>query len=145
MTQDRFDQRWLASAAHGLSEHIGPMGRIIVKQVAETAVDAADLLDRLAAEIDDPEGRRRFLTQLGPPPGDGEPMLGPGTQPAAHEFDDELLARAERDLAGAIGPIAGILVRRAAGRAKNAQELYRMLALEIDDQTERNQFLLRDR
>lgn len=145
MTQDRFDPRWLASAAQGLSAHIGPMGRIVVKQAAASAVDAADLLDRLAAEIEDPAGRAKFLAQLGLPPGHDEPTLGPSAPPVSRQFDDELLARVERDLAGAIGPIARILVRRAAGSAKNPQELYRLLALEIDDQTERNKFLLRDR
>jgi hypothetical protein len=44
-------------------------------------------------------------------------------------------------LANYIGPIAEVVVRRAAGRSSSMQELGRMVAEEIETPSERNRFL----
>ncbi len=53
-------------------------------------------------------------------------------RPAAG-FDDAVLALAERRLARHVGPIARVMVRRAAGRCGSVSELYAALAEGIDD------------
>ena len=51
--------------------------------------------------------------------------------------------RVSRELALSIGPIAGIVVRRAASRCSSVEELYLKVAEEIDSRDEREKFLRR--
>jgi len=44
-----------------LAQRVGPIARVLVEREAGVAADLADLERRLAAEIDSPEDRRRFL------------------------------------------------------------------------------------
>lgn len=55
--------------------------------------------------------------------------------------DSALIASAERELARFVGPIAHILVERAAARAASADGLYHLLALHIEREQDRQQFL----
>ena len=56
-------------------------------------------------------------------------------------FDDETLRRAETSLAQYIGAVAKVVVKRAAGKARDEGELYLLLADEIDDKTEKRKFI----
>ena len=64
--------------------------------------------------------------------------------PAAHDvrFDTAALQRIERLLAGYIGPLAPHLVRAAARRCPDVEELVAHLATELDTETERREFTL---
>ncbi len=57
------------------------------------------------------------------------------------DHKSEILASASRDLAQRIGPIAGILVERAAARAGSTEDLYNLLTLHIRDEDDRMRFL----
>ena len=61
-------------------------------------------------------------------------------KPAVH-WAPALLARAEQRLTEHVGPIARLLVSKAAGAAGNEAELYASLALAIPDAAERANFL----
>lgn len=70
------------------------------------------------------------------------PPAAPVTPPkAAVEFPDALLASLEHRLAVHVGPLARVLVRRAAGRAGSQEDLIRLLAAEVPDDQERFTFL----
>jgi TonB family protein len=56
-------------------------------------------------------------------------------------FDPSLLERLSRELAVYIGPIAGIVVKRAVPYCSSVEELYKKVADEIDSQEERDKFL----
>ncbi len=62
-----------------------------------------------------------------------------GAEASAHSSAD--LERASKDLATYIGPIAHILVRRAAPESRSLNELYQTLAQEISSASKREQFL----
>lgn len=68
--------------------------------------------------------------------GQAAPEIG-----GAGALDDELLARAEALLAEAVGPIARVLVRKAAKKSRNAVELGEHLARDIQAPRERERFL----
>ena len=57
----RVDAATLATAQQALTQAIGPIARVLVRQTAPLAQDAADLYRRLAERIDDADARRRFL------------------------------------------------------------------------------------
>jgi len=53
----------------------------------------------------------------------------------------EVLQRAEQRLAEHIGPVAGVMVKRAARQARDEAELYLLLADEIEDKDEKKAFI----
>jgi hypothetical protein len=53
----------------------------------------------------------------------------------------EVLKRAEQRLAQYIGPVAGVVVKRAATKARDEAELYLLLADEIEDKDEKKAFV----
>jgi hypothetical protein len=65
------------------------------------------------------------------------------TQVAATRFPLEILERAERRLAEHIGAVARVVVKRVAMKARDQEELYLLLADEIENKDGRNAFLRR--
>ncbi len=56
-------------------------------------------------------------------------------------WDDVVLTTAEKELARYVGPLAKLLVRKAAARTHDVAELYTMLATNIGDPQERRRFI----
>src|SRR5437667_286467 len=65
----------------------------------------------------------------------------PTTFPTGVEFDREALKKIEAELARYIGAVARVVVKRAAVKARDAGELYLLIAEEIEDKDERNAFV----
>ena len=63
------------------------------------------------------------------------------TAPAPILVAPEVLKRAEEHLAEYIGPVAKVVVKRAAVKARDETELYLLLADEIEDKEERKTFV----
>jgi class 3 adenylate cyclase len=80
-----------------------------------------------------------------------ETAAGPAAEPeprapSAVHFDPRVLRSVERDLAEVLGPLASLLVERAARRSRSLGQLYRSLGQEIPNPEERAAFLAgRDR
>ena len=62
-------------------------------------------------------------------------------QTAAPQFTTEELAQVQAKLTNFVGPIAGLLVKRAAAKATDRNALVALLAQELDDDTERQSFV----
>jgi TonB family protein len=69
-------------------------------------------------------------------------LAKPPAKPPAN-FDPDLMELVRQELAQCIGPIAGIVVNRAASHCASADELYSKVAEEIDSPGERERFLRR--
>src|SRR5438034_2371839 len=65
-------------------------------------------------------------------------QLGPAS---AVEWDETALSTVERNFAQYVGPVARVLVRKAASRAQDVAELYTLLASKITDNDERARFV----
>jgi class 3 adenylate cyclase len=152
----RFDPAALARVERALAECIGPLARVLVRRAAATATGLPELCERLAASVPDPD-RPRFrqrLADLGGAPAPAAPPAG-GPAPAAAAPDAaapagrrpgrplsaEVLAEAARRLAVYLGPVARVLVKRAAEGAGDTRELYERLARQIDDPRQRERFV----
>lgn len=61
--------------------------------------------------------------------------------PTAGQLDAEVVNAAKRQLATILGPIAAIIVDKAAARASSAKDLYALLLQHIDSQSDRERFL----
>ena len=118
-----WDTQALNSRINQLTDEIGPMARILVRRAAQRA-GTLEELDRILAA---PEIRIV-------PEHDDSPATGSG-------FDKALLESAERLLGEYLGPIASLLVRQGARRAADPAGLGQLLAGELADDTEKQDFL----
>ncbi len=74
------------------------------------------------------------------------PSKGSGAPKASgSSFEPKLLDSVSKELAGFIGPIAKVVVKRAADHCSSVEELYACVAAEIDSERDRSQFLAKKR
>jgi serine/threonine protein kinase len=154
-----FDAAVLKALAADLAAHLGPVATIVVRAAAKKALDLGQLVHTLSNDIADPVVRSDFVRkhtqhERSGTPGEGSrpahsrtntptTSLPTGLYPSASRpvFDAGTLARAESELAQYIGAVARAVVRRAANKAHSEQELFSLLAQEIDDPIGRKAFL----
>lgn len=140
----------LAQLERALAERIGPLARVIVRRAAASTRELPVLCQRLAASLPEAEQAafREHLGHLvglhapGPPaPGSPPPAKGPAPGRGGRPLSAEVLAEAAERLAVYLGPVARVLVKRAAEGASDTRELYERLAREIDDPRQRERFV----
>jgi serine/threonine protein kinase len=135
-----------------LAQHIGPMSKVLVQKAATRASDVGTLTTLLARFIDSDAARTSFLAStralsssqvLGSKPPALAPTASSGTdaRAALGAVDAALIEAAERDLADYLGPMARILVKRAAAAAKDATDFRQRLAQELHDPDMREAFM----
>lgn len=130
---------------------IGPYASIIVKKKAKSESDLQSLCEELAHEMDNEEDSNKFLnscTLTGRVAGTNkkaEPSAKSKEQTSdllAHEaLAMEVINDAARKLATFLGPIAFILAKKAAAGSSGHRQFYLMLADNIQDTQDREQFL----
>lgn len=140
---ERFDSELLDHAARELAEHIGPLARILVQRAARRACSAPDLYEMLAQHLPDPGSKELFLAALSAGTAGAQGRVPSETserpptavpQPGnAVQLDSALRERIRRRLAESQGPLAKVLIKRAASRARSLPELCRYLADELPE------------
>jgi len=137
----------LAEIEASLTRSIGPLARQLVRQSAAQARSVHEFYATLADNVPAGPERDAFLARirrLDPGrSGTHAPAPAPATGPpsARVAFDAATLTRCEQQLARHIGPLARVLIKRAANDSGNVAELYRKLAEHIDTEPERQAFL----
>ena len=136
-----FDPALLKELEAALAQHLGPISaRVAVQDAAKTAGTLAELVRLLAWEIPD-AAKAAFQKKFSDVSWvRSQPASGPATNPVAAHFSLEILAEAEQRLAQYLGPVARVVVKRAAVNARDKAELYLLLAAEIEDAEERKAF-----
>ncbi len=129
-----FAEATLSKIERHLAQHVGPIAHHLVQDAVRHAGTLDELYDSLEQRIDRPEERTQFRKAIR-----GSQVEGP-TRRAAAVGADEML-RAERGLVRHVGPIAGILVKRASDAARSADEFWQLLAAHIDAAADRAAFL----
>jgi serine/threonine protein kinase len=126
-----------------LSRAIGPIARRLVADAARRYGSVSEIRQALAAQIDDPKERATFLrTNPGVKTEPDATVTMPARTPAPNvAFDPSVLERLVQALAPYIGPIAKVVVTRAARTASSAEELQNALANEIPAAADRQRFL----
>ena len=143
--QTLLDPQLVAIAEQRLARQIGPLATVIARRAAEQAGSIEAFCETLAVTIPDTADRASFLADLGAAPPQPEataaairPVAGTASAPA---LDANQLEEARVRLAALIGPLAGVLVRRAAQTATGRNDLYERLATHIENPTDRAKFL----
>ena len=120
----------------------------MVRSQARKSTTLSELVRKLAPEIPDDKARAAFIRKYGAEDhatsASGHAPRVPSqphpSQPGA-PLDAAALARAESDLAGYVGALARVLVRRAAAQARTLPELYHLLAEHVEDPADRKAFV----
>jgi serine/threonine-protein kinase len=128
----------LAEIEARLSRAIGPIARRLVADAARQYGSASQIRQALAAHIEDPREREAFLKTN--PSGTVIQAAAAVSASAPVAFDAAMLERMTQALAPHLGPIAKVLVAKAARNARSAEELQNALAAEIPA-AERERFL----
>ena len=154
-----WDDTVLTTVERQLARIVGPMARILVRQTAPQAHDVQELYALLATSIEDPERRRRFVAEPAIAEASG-PHGAPGTRPGTRAgrsgsharaataatvrtprpLDQAFVDQAAARLAVYLGPIAKVLVRKAAQRTTSADQFVYLVAEHVGTQ-ERAAFL----
>ena len=158
----RWDGNVLSQVEATLARHVGPVASVMVKRTARSCEDLPSLLARLADQVTSPAAKAAFLQQTtqvttlgsgarrtptGVPANATNPSATAGASgvaaasaaAAAKPLDDAVVAQAARLLAQHVGPIASVLVKRAAARAPNRQAFYGALVDAVPDAAAREQ------
>jgi serine/threonine-protein kinase len=145
-----FSSKVLETLHKNLAGVIGPIAKTFVRKYSQSAGSLAELCQKLAGEITNDAQRQSFLkacqTDLG-----GESLghlvtdaprittpVPPGAQTMT--WDPALLERAKTSLAAIIGPLAKVIVSRAAKRARSLDELYSLITADLSPK-DRDKFL----
>jgi len=158
-TPPGWDRELLHKVEVQLAAAIGPVAGVLVRQVARTSSDLRDLGLRLAEQIPGDAEKRAFLSAFATAAGSsaaGGSRVGlsaassPGEQSAMLPpllpggstvvWDDAALRSAEQQLAAVIGPVARVVVRKAARQARSWDELVEALGAELPGEPERQAF-----
>jgi hypothetical protein len=139
-----------------LASVLGPIAKHVVKQHAARAASAAELCQSLAELIPGTEERagfvRSFAAVAGPAPtAMAAPMSIVGTPPGpaaaaaegvgdAVKWEPAVLERARAALAVYVGPMARVMVNRAATKARTLKQLYDLLTSDIPSEGDREKF-----
>jgi serine/threonine protein kinase len=151
------DAALTAQLEAALARHLGPMAAVLVRRRIKEHTSLAPLRTALANDIESETSRRSFLERTEallrgespsrPPttlPGARVPVSQPQSAPpttAPPVFDPQFLAAVEAELANHLGPLAAVLVRRSAAKARDRAELFLLLSDHIANPVQRRAFI----
>jgi tetratricopeptide (TPR) repeat protein len=149
----QWPEEFLREVGKQLAKFIGPVAKIIVVKAASRTTDPQELYALLAAVLDRESDRQAFLArrvemkqslpssqsllEASRPQGTGTPS---GT-PSQGELTSAAIESAGVILARYVGPVSGVLAKRAAQRADSLRALYLLLAEYVETKADRARFL----
>ena len=141
-----WDPEVLQIAQQELARYIGPLSKILVRKIAGTTKDVDRLYEQLGDTLEDPRQRTALVktlrAKIAMVDHAGPKTIAPKSRREGPiEWDKQELERIEKHLAEHLGPLAGILVRKASANAADIHELYEKLALNLEDENTRRAFL----
>lgn len=136
------DTATLQDLEQKLAGYVGPIARVMVRNLAARSASLADLCASLADAVPEGSERERFRRDVAPLMRT-KPVAATTGERSLQPVTEAELERAQAVLTQWIGPIARVLVRRAARDAGSVDALWQVLANHIDSPAERTQFLQR--
>jgi len=140
-----WDPAVLKRAEDALAEFVGPVAPVLVKKALGYVRDAETLYRRLADALP-PEERQRMYYTLGlegspaAPAAIPKPAMSAGLAESMGISSADL-QHAEAHLAAYIGPVARVMVRKAAESTNDRGRFYELLSRHLASDAERQEFL----
>jgi eukaryotic-like serine/threonine-protein kinase len=158
-----WDRQQLAQAESTLARFVGPLATVMVRRAARDCADLPALYARLAQDVTDPGAKAAFNTHLlefaatlgghktsttatqALPLGGSQPGLPPGTysegdmatvvRPPSTQrpVTEALIAEARKRMAEHVGPIASVMVKKAAAASSHRDEFVDRLVAALPD------------
>lgn len=140
-----WDENFLQIVEKQLALFVGPLAKVVVKNAASQATDRKHFLEFAASNIKNPGDRQAFLARNLNLLAEQSERASESSSPRGAASGGRLTAseidRAARLLAQYIGPLAGVLTRKAAQKARNVPEFYQLLSEHVTAKAERSRFL----
>lgn len=137
----QWDRALLDEAEHTLAHYVGPMATVMVRRTARDCDNPHDLYSRLAEQMTDPAARRAFLAETKSAVATGSGSSAGTKAPMPASYDEALLDQARKLLAKEIGPIASVIVKKAAAAAADRGDLLTRIAQAVADPKARARLL----
>jgi serine/threonine protein kinase len=154
-----WDKAQLTQAEQTLAKLVGPLASVLVRRAARECTDLNELYARLADQVSDPRARDAFLGQASLVAGVGGKTAGgtsstpsaPGSRGSAGSagsgttiggpLNEAVMEKAVPLLAQHVGPIAKVLVKRAAAGIDSRAVFFNRLAESVNDAAAREKLL----
>ena len=147
-----WDAALLKQIERQLAQFLGPLAKIVIKRGAAGSGNLDALYAAVAEHLTDPQERGAFLAgkrQLQVEPVERTPAARTQSAtsaetayaPAGFVASPETLDAAARLLAAYLGPIAKVIVKKAAAKAANLEQFHALLADNLPDDAEKLRFL----
>jgi len=127
-----------------LTQHVGPVAKLLVKQSARLAADVAALASALAKYVPTEETRKAFIIAAMEKLSSaavGAAADGPTVRFSRNLIDASQIEIAAKRLARYVGPIARVVAKKTPGRPTDLRAYYRQLAENIPEAADRMRFL----
>jgi serine/threonine-protein kinase len=136
-----WDPAVLSQVQATLARHVGPLAAVLVRRGARECNDLPSLYAKLAEQVTDPKARSQFMSQVGGPRTGGAAGVGSSASraPVAGgstmrvKLSDTLITQCTKALAQHVGPIAGVLVKRAVAAAATREAFFNALEDSVTD------------
>lgn len=137
------DDHGIKAMEKQLAAYVGPIAGIMLRSVLRQSATREVLLAELASAISPAGDRTRFLTEASRTLGTGTATRVAETSSSSAPADAAVLETVRQALLPYIGPIAGVLVKRAAADGASVDAVWQRVAQHIDVAAEREAFLKR--
>jgi hypothetical protein len=144
----------LKSIEGHLARFVGPVARVMLKRAALQTTDVDSVYGILGEQLTGDAEQKAFLATRAKLPGapPSKPLastrtvaIEAGTMLAAKAagapLTADMIAMATRKLTEYVGPIAKVIVKKAAGQASTSRQFYLLLADSLSNESERAKFL----
>ncbi len=137
-----WDPSLLALAEQTLARYVGPLAPVLVRRAARSSDSVQSFCALLAQQVTDPSARQAFLGRMqgsSSMAGTAGTALGSSASASGSawagsgQINDALLEPARQLLARHIGPIAGIVVKKAAALGGDREAFFIRICASVDD------------
>jgi serine/threonine-protein kinase len=149
-----WDPEVLKTIEGHLARFVGPVAKVMLKRAALQSTDVDSVYGILGEQLSGAEEQKAFLATRAKLPGalPSKPLastrtvaIEAGTMLAAKAagapLTADMIAAATRKLTEYVGPIAKVIVKKAAGQASTSRQFYLLLADSLTTEAERTKFL----
>jgi serine/threonine-protein kinase len=124
-----WDPQTLARVELALASFVGPVAKVLVRNAARFSTDLTSLTAKVCEHLGSDADRARFTAKLGTTGTQAiSHPVNPSLPTGHHALTDEVVTQSRKVLTAHLGPIAGVLVKKAQAKAQSQEQFIALLA-----------------